>query len=229
MQTVISSHALYKKEFASIKERYPKITSHFVNGKYYLQGSIDITGDSGEKYDEYEILIEFPVSYPSVFPVVFEKGGRIERVPDMHINNDGSCCLGTMASMFVLLKGKITLLDFMNELVVPYFANQTHKFFTGEYANGEFAHGVIGIYQFYSSTFGIDNLEKIIDLLLRVISGNLPKRNEPCMCKSEKKYKKCHLSAVRTLSKVSKEVLIKDCDKLIHVLEILTQNTKLKD
>lgn len=217
----------YTKEFKSVADKYSKLKLYFRNNKWGLEGKVDIIDDKGKEWDTYEIKIVFPHNYPKSIPILYEVGGRLKLLPEFHVNKDGSCCLAPAAMEMAILKGKITIIDYMEELVIPYLANQTYREKTGKYANGEFGHGALGIYEFYQGLFNTKSISFIITVLQKIVNKDLPSRNDSCFCKSGKKYKKCHLKSIQYLSPVNNDILNKDCKTLLDgVNAILSKNTR---
>ncbi len=112
----------------------------------------------------------------SEWPKVFETGGRIEKLAaeigkpiiDLHIYpSNNSCCLG------IDFNTNITLRKFVLNKVYPYFVWQAYF---DKYRKippcGEYSHGGKGFAEYRQ------DLEKI-------------GRNDPCICGSGEKYKKC--------------------------------------
>ena len=140
----------------------------------------------------YEISISFGENRAGL-PKVFETGGRIEKLAkemgkpiiDLHVYpSDNSCCLG------IGIPPSLTLYDFIVRRVYPYFVWQAYF---DKYRKvppcGEYSHGESGIIEYLQ-----DEYEYLRDI--KKIG-----RNDPCFCRSGKKYKKCCLSKILELSK----------------------------
>jgi hypothetical protein len=116
-------------------------------------------------------------------PVVYEIGGKINRFSqennilqeDLHLNIDGSCCLGIFTKVE---SANMTLYTFVIEVVFSFFAWQAY---TSTYKKkapwGEYSH-----------TWGFK--EKTDDFFMSMRTAG---RNDPCPCGSGLKYKKCCL------------------------------------
>lgn len=204
----------YSREFQALEHENPALKPVFENNHWQLVGALDVVDEFGKKWDQYQVKIIYPHEYPNKVPVMFEIGGRIPHEADYHVNGDGSCCLSVPALEMIILKKGITTINFLQKLAIPYLANQTYRCKKGHFEGEEFAHGAGGIFQFYSDLFCTQNPLLILTLLGEIILNQLPDRNDPCTCKSGKKYKKCHLRAVQYLSPVSKEILINDYQRL---------------
>ena len=216
----------YSREFEALEREYPALKPVFENEHWQLVGTLDVIDEFGKKWDQYQVKIIYPHEFPKKVPVMFETGGRIPRETDYHVNGDGSCCLSVPALEMIILSKGINTINFIQELAIPYLANQTYKRKKGHFAGEEFAHGAGGIYQFYSDTFQTQNPVIILTLLGGLILNQLTGRNNPCPCNSGKKYKKCHLQAVQYLSPVSREMLISDYQLLNKAIENIIDNQK---
>lgn len=127
----------------------------------------------------YNIEIDLKHLDESGFPIVREVAGKIEKVArghgielfaDMHISQDGTCCL---SALYFVNPRNYSFMRFLNELVCSYFAWHAHLEAFGEKAPwGEYSH------------FGEGRNERLREILA---TG----RNGPCFCGSGKKLKHC--------------------------------------
>lgn len=220
---------LYGREFDSIKNSHPNLQSVFKDNFWHLVGSVDIIDEFGVNWDNYQIKILFPHDFPNAVPIMYETGGRIEQNDDNHINPGGSCCLSVPALEMIILKKGITISRFLEELAIPFLANQTYKEKTGDYANGEFGHGVSGLYQFYTQAFDNDNPLVIFKGFEAIILNKIPGRNDPCFCGAEEKFKNCHLKSIEYLSPVSRKILTKDFQVIKNAVEQIIKDDNNKN
>lgn len=172
-----------------------------------LTGEIILYDQEGVKYDSYSIKVEYKNGYPNNFPAVYEIGGRIPRNIDWHIfEHDGSCCIKSAPEKSILCKDDISLIWFIDTQVVPYFHNQKFREINGYYLN-ERSHGYMGNNEFFKEVFATNNLKIILDGLVFVTKRQEPNRVAMCFCGSKKKFRHCHRSAFRILSRLSNEEL----------------------
>ena len=126
------------------------------------------------------------------WPKVYEVGGRYESIAkrcgvaitELHINLDGSCCLGIREAPDRYL----TIQRFIYDLVVPFFYRLSYAERWGIQAArsdlwGEYSHAEEG---------GVEYLSEMWEL-----AQSDPRRNDPCPCGSGIKYKKCCLDEVQ--------------------------------
>jgi hypothetical protein len=179
-------------EEASVK--YTKLNPpNFENGIISITGGIDVIDDLMQYWDTYSVQIVFPTDYPTNPPDLFEVGGKIEPTDTWHVNKKGDCCLSPRAKVFFDLPSGITLLGWLDKLALPFLANHVHKKKFGEYANGEYSHGVEGIFEFYGELFHMDNHNAIIDRIKKICGMRELGKNAECFCGSGKKYKRCYI------------------------------------
>lgn len=210
---------IFSREIQSVSREFPSLSSKLNNGIWEIQGVLPIVDGNDFKHDEYEVRIIIPTNFPKVMPLLFEIGGKIKPTPEFHINTDGSCCLTVPAKEAIILRNGLTILDFIKKHAIPFLANHTYKQRFGEYAAGEYSHGLNGIVEFYFEVFNSNNLKIVIDGLETSIFSKIPERNSLCFCGNGKKYKKCHRDSLDTLALVSKDVLIKDLKNILEAIK----------
>ncbi len=177
------------------KTKYPKLTELTDAGKFYrVNGSIDVVDDEGGCWDTYDVAILIPLNYPDSLPLLIETSHKIKRDSNWHINKEGECCLSTNAKMYYDLKGKITLLNWLDKFAHPYLANHVYKIKTGSYANEEFSHGDAGVFEGWKKIFQTEDRNQILLYLKQMIGVKRLALNRLCFCGSGKKYKRCYLS-----------------------------------
>ena len=147
--------------------------------------------------DSFSIRIETDAIDHNGWPTVCEVGGRhaliadrenIE-VIDLHFYPSGACCL----ALQLFTSRRMTLVEFMDELVVPFFYRLSYTDSYGlksarQYLWGEYSHGDQGLREYLSD----------IDRIAKHGLG----RNELCVCGSGRKYKRCHLGEVDRFKQV---------------------------
>ena len=145
--------------------------------------------------DVFEIEIYLDDLDMNGWPKVFEVGGKYRRIAkkcevpiiDLHIYpHNRACCLGLKYRD----SQQLCIEDFLDELVIPFFyrLSYTDKFGINRAREdlwGEYSHGDKG------------QMEHFLEIMN--IARHNPGRNDPCLCGSGKKYKKCHLGEVESL------------------------------
>lgn len=195
------------KEFEAIKSQYPGLKIDRPNNK--IAGSIGLFDiDTGEMYDSYHVEIKFPETFPHCFPKVWEVGNKIPKEPNRHVNEDGSLCLGVIQEEILITRYGISLVNFLERVLKPHLSRETYFEKKRKYPHGEYSHGIDGVLEFFFDKFDTSDPVRIVQILDRIISGDLPDRNErQCICGSENKFKKCHLNDVEEVSILGKERL----------------------
>jgi hypothetical protein len=198
-----------------VLEKYPKLTID--PGANTLTGSIRVDSE-----DYYDISIDLS-PYPEYFPVVFETGERIPKKIDRHVYTDtGSCCFTTNAKTQILLKTVITsLMDFMKEIVVPYFMNNSYYEINGRYYDEEYSHGPVGVVEGYRDILQISDDLRIAKVMFDYLNGGKLDVHQNCYCGSGKSLLRCrngiHDKCYRNFRKVSQEQIQLDLYAHFHV------------
>lgn len=189
--------SFFEEEKELVSKYYPTLKYIEENKNFKLIGELYIK----EIDDSYSIEINFLDDYPNSLPIVKEIGNDIPKELDRHISYDGTCCLCVpQLEKYYFPKGS-NIKDFLDKLVVPFFANQAYFELTGEWINGEYAHGILGIYEFYNNLLGIKNINEILNLL-KIVKKSIPNFNKKCPCNSGKSVRKCHLVKIVQLKKI---------------------------
>lgn len=184
--------------------------------------------------DSYNIKIDFPSDLQRQAPSVYEINGRIIKAGkarglmnplDLHLFKDGRSCLCPQPLLFEYIRsGKISDLQiFLDELVTPYFYQQSFFERFGYWPVKNYSHGYPAIFEYYHretsklgktnkhlvdlcsiSLLSLSNLHKYLKPLVENKRGIKP--TSKCFCGSEKKYKKCHR---RKFTKEAREGFVK--------------------
>jgi hypothetical protein len=179
---------------------YPKLNYIRISkGIYQISGEIDIFDKNGIYWDSFQIRIITPSNYPYSFPTVYLVGNRIPIEADRHINKDRSCCLTIQHEEILRAEKGITIKQFFDDYVIPFFANQLYFEKHKQWANGDYLHSENGIIQYYKEQTNIETIEDILSLLNNITQIKKLGRNDMCYCGSNLKFKRCHL---QTLQKI---------------------------
>jgi hypothetical protein len=182
------------QEWAVLNAKYPLLQPPILkDNKFAITGTLPIVDRNGTIWDNFDVRIDINNDYPASLPVITETGCKIPRDGKWHINRDDTCCVGTTAEQFRKLHQKITILNWVEEFAVPFLANYIYRKETGNYYNGEWSHGEIGIFEDYSQLYGIKDLNLLLQRLRFCSDRQVMSYNELCFCNSGKKYKRCYL------------------------------------
>lgn len=210
MQT--ANYVLFCEQLQSTIRRYPKLRIKEVDGLQILKGIVDIPNDNNEIVGSFSIEIAFRKEFPYRFPILYEVGGDIPKLADWHKYSNNSCCLTVEPNEILICKNGINVLFFIENVAIPYFANQVHRKIAGYYKNGEFGHGALGLKQFYSGLLKTADENKWREYF-EIAFVNKPlriSRNDCCFCGSNIKYKNCHHLIFQNLRLIGGEQVYKD-------------------
>lgn len=163
----------FSKEKFLLKKEFPALEYQKNKGQIFIKGNliINIKYEGKSIKDEFKINIAFPDDYPKQAPLVFEVGGRKERIlknkqinlNDLHFNPDGSACLTVNVKKY--LPKQKTISYFLNYLVIYFFAGLSYYEKNGAWLFGEYSHGDRGVLEFYQETTSLIDLDKIISIV----------------------------------------------------------------
>jgi len=172
---------------------YPGLKKLESNEKLKVVGDLKLHHPEIGEFDKYTVTICFPESYPKCFPKVIEESKKIPRTADRHVNSDHTLCLAVEPEERLICKNGITFKYFLDRVLIPHLGRETYRSLSGKYEDGEYKHGLEGLWDFFSQKLNITDKKSIVEELEIMLQGNWPGRNEPCFCRSKIKFKKCHL------------------------------------
>ncbi|HDY69212.1 MAG TPA: hypothetical protein ENH85_15680 [Candidatus Scalindua sp.] len=164
--------------------------AHYDGKRLHLNPSKQREAEVFHGYYEIEVRLNRLNVYG--LPFVFETGGKIIRfsqennIPpsDLHLNGDGSCCLGIFTPRE---SANMILSTFVIEIVFSFFAWQAYaSTYKRKAPWGEYSHAVWGF------------KEKIDDIHVNMRSAG---RNDPCPCGSGCKFKNCCLDQFQRINR----------------------------
>ena len=171
--------------------RYPRLHFEEVGDIVTVRGVFEVR--EGEiVYDEYEIELELPAESNRTIPVVRETGGRIPRHEVRHVNrNDGTLCVVLPEAYWNTYPNGLSLVEFLDGPLREYFAGQSLVELGEAWPAGEWAHGEIGVLEFYAELFGTNDWKSIIGLV-QLLARREVKGHWDCPCASGKRLRQCH-------------------------------------
>lgn len=145
--------------------------------------SASCPGDKVAIEDEFQIAIEVPQGFPRDIPVVFETGGRIPRVPEFHVNSDGSLCLGSPLRLLAIVTGCPSVLGFVDRALVPFLFAVSKSLTSGRsFPFGELPHGAPGILADYQAMLGLTTGSQVKQALWALSLKKRIANKHPCPC-----------------------------------------------
>ena len=183
--------SLVTSQMAALQARYPGLALvQDWRGSLAVQGKIrfymEHQGRSIE--DVFDIAIKIPPNYPKSPPCVYETKGKLAGFD--HLFQDGKLCLGAPVEVRAKFSRRARLLNFIEDMVIPFLFSFSYKKRYGEMPFGELAHGMKGILDYYTEFFGTSK-ERAILLLECLAYGKAPPL-EHCPCGSGRRLGKCH-------------------------------------
>lgn len=213
---MLVKNSYFERELELVVKEYSQLKIKKVDNTFYLKGILDIPDDENNIAGSFAVEIYSTAQFPYRFPKLFEVGGDIPCEADWHKYSDNSCCLTVPANEILMCKNRITILRFIKDNAIPYFANQLYRKKVGKYFN-EYSHGFQGIYEFYIDLFHTKDHSIWIKCLNYAMGKSTFKRYNLCYCGSNVKYKKCHLKVENNLREIGWEQILNDF-KLIGLL-----------
>lgn len=187
--------------------KYPGFIKSGGEDDSFLSGTVIIEADD-KRYD-FEVKICPAENYPYRFPKVFELSNKIKRIADWHVNSDESFCFTVEPIEAIACKEAINLLDFYSKWLIPYLSNQQYRINEGKYANGEYSHNFLGLYEYYAELLKAKDIRKLEHYMTFVSSKKKIERTSICYCGSGVKYRHCHKKGTTELLLINEEVLAK--------------------
>jgi hypothetical protein len=212
----MNSYHLFRQQITEAAITYPELKVSVRDGIELLSGTFRVIDDEGKEWNSFQIEIRFNPTFPYLFPELAEVGGKIPKISDWHINENGGCCITVPLLEVNSCKYGITVLQFIQNHVKPYLFNQAHRFEKGYYAHQEFAHGVYGILECYQELFNEKELEKVIGYLKTLKYIEFGKKNA-CFCGRKAKFRKCHPEVFRLFKYIPGNFIDDEIKRLVHL------------
>ncbi len=177
-------------DISQFLDKYPRMSIvPFSDKGIYIRGIFNfkaIVEEEEEIEDSYKLEIIIPDKFPRALPVIKEIGNKIPKTEDFHINEDDeSFCLGSPYRLLIKLSNSPSLIDFINQCLIPYLYAVSFKLKNGgKFILGELDHGNKGIFEDYCDLFGLSGHNQVIQVieLLSVKKRVANKRPCPCGC-----------------------------------------------
>lgn len=171
-----------------VQASYPDLRLVVETGRPLLRGSFPVSHE-GEEIDRFLIEVTFPDG--EALPAVREVGGRIPREADRHVTpSTGEIC--TDVPELILLRGKPSLVEFLDGPVRNFFLSQIIFESTGKWQFGQWDHGKDGLLEAYTELLGVSGEVQIKAYLDYLARKNPPKGHWTCPCGSTKRLRDCH-------------------------------------
>lgn len=214
--TVGGAYGVFVSQLDEATMSFPSLQRVVVNGEEILKGSLSIIDKDGKHWEDYEVEIHVSEEFPYRFPRLFEVSGKIPRIADWHVYEDtGSCCVKILPEEVLRCKNGITVTEYIQEEVLPYLFNQTHRRTEGYYVNGEHSHGLRGIFEYYANILNTgDNIKLTVQLLRYIATNDRPARTAACFCGNGNKFRQCHRLAFDRIKPIGSAVLLDHAENI---------------
>jgi hypothetical protein len=199
----------FQNEIPIVLKKYPNLNIRNKNGRDFLKGILDVSDENGDIVGSFSVEIHSTQKFPYRFPKLYEVGGDIPNHPDWHKYNDTSCCLTVEQDEIIKCKYGITILQFIDDIAIPYFANQLYRKREGRYLN-EYPHGLAGFKVFYVGLFKSDDVSLWLKCCESTFIKCKARRNDKCYCNSGRKFKNCHLPVEEKLQILGRDKVLTD-------------------
>lgn len=183
-----------EKEFEILQRVHSCLKMQKQTDTYIISGSFGFKTiiNNVNIENSFNIEMGFTKNFHQDLPYIKETGGKIAHNIDNHINDDGTCCLGFPLAIKRKLGLNFRLVDFFQEIVVPYFAQYTYKEIYDEWPFGQTAHYAKGIFEYYMEAFGLKTYTSVISFLEALVNIKArPKGYKRCNCGCNKLIKNC--------------------------------------
>jgi hypothetical protein len=214
----------FKNQLQEAVNAYPNLViKKDDRGWDYLSGILDVPNDEGKIVGAFMVEIHGTEYFPMRFPKLFETGGEIPMEAAWHRNMDESCCITVPPDEILKCKAGISVKSYIQDYAIPYFANQIHRKITGEYKNGEYAHNLNGLEQYYSSLLKTKNRRLWLRYFCIAFRGLNPQiqPEQTCFCGSRMKFISCHFKAFESLKSIGESDVINHFIHLINEKAII--------
>lgn len=188
-------------------KQYPLLKLIESNRGIIVVGDITLTHPDIGEYDKYSVSINFSKTYPKCFPKVTEVSKKIPRNARRHVNTDNTLCLAVEPEEKLICRNGITFKFFLDKVLVPHLSRETYRNLHGDYEDGEYSHGLDGLWEFFGQKLNVTDKKCVIKEFEIMLQGHWQKRNEFCYCGSQIKFKKCHLKKWNELMVLGKDYL----------------------
>lgn len=195
-----------------IKEKYPEVEIDKANSAIIFDGRFVIHARKGsfEIHEAPHLRIVMSRQYPRVLPQCYDVDKKIKYD---HVFDNGALCVSTILDLANGLKDSVSIQDYIDKFIIPYFLSYRYWEKTGKDLNGDRAHGTQGIY---------DSLREYLDTDI----NNAELKCVLCWAAKIKKFKKCvpkslqkkflalYLKHIKKLRQLDIWLLRKQCKQL---------------
>ena len=129
-----------------IKDNFPEVSIQETDIEIIFEGRFIINARK-ENFEIHEaplLRIIMNKDYPNILPVCYDLSNKINYD---HVFQDGSLCVSTLLDLAITLKDSVSIQDYIDKFIIPYFLSYRYWQKTGKDLNGDRSHGTKGIFE----------------------------------------------------------------------------------
>lgn len=160
-----------------IKDNFPEVSIQETDIEIIFEGRFIINARK-ENFEIHEaplLRIIMNKDYPNILPVCYDLSNKINYD---HVFQDGSLCVSTLLDLAITLKDSVSIQDYIDKFIIPYFLSYRYWQKTGKDLNGDRSHGTKGIFESLREYLSCNLSDKELLFLL-------------CWASKTKKFKRC--------------------------------------
>lgn len=200
-----------------IKDNFPEVSIQETDIEIIFEGRFIINARK-ENFEIHEaplLRIIMNKDYPNILPVCYDLNKKIKYD---HVFQDGSLCVSTLLDLAITLKDSISIQDYIDKFIIPYFLSYRYWQKTGKDLNGDRSHGAKGIYESLREYLSCNLSDE--ELLYILCWASKTKKFKRCVpTHSQRKFLNCYLNYFHKLSFLGIHYLRKQFKILNHLLK----------
>ena len=160
-----------------IKDNFPEVSIQETDIEIIFEGRFIINARK-ENFEIHEaplLRIVMNKDYPNILPVCYDLSNKINYD---HVFQDGSLCVSTLLDLAIILKDSVSIQDYIDKFIIPYFLSYRYWQKTGKDLNGDRSHGTKGIFESLREYLSCNLSDEELLILL-------------CWASKTKKFKHC--------------------------------------
>ena len=180
-----------------IKDNFPEFSIQETDIEIIFEGRFIINARK-ENFEIHEaplLRIIMNKDYPNILPVCYDLNKKIKYD---HVFQNGSLCVSTLLDLAITLKDSISIQDYIDKFIIPYFLSYRYWQKTGKDLNGDRSHGTKGIFESLREYLSCNLSDE--ELLILLCWASKSKKFKQCVPKElQEKFKTKYIIYVRKL------------------------------
>lgn len=160
-----------------IKDNFPEVSIQETNTEIIFEGRFILHAKKGtfEIHEAPLLKIVMNKDYPRSLPVCYDLTGKIKYD---HVFLNGALCVATQLDLAITLKDSVSIQDYLDKFIIPYFLSYRYWQKTEKDLNGDRSHGAKGIFESLQEYLSCNLSDEELLILL-------------CWASKLKKFKRC--------------------------------------